>query len=223
MAKVLIIFGIIYTSMNTYVLDTNLFFNMEAGFDMGEKTESVIVNLTRIIKSLQGRQQDVFLMPPKIVDELLSFFDDENQSFLKEFLAHITVKSPDLYAMQIPAILLAQYIDESRTRNYRGQTICEEEMLNVGRQMVGIESLDKKGFEMKVGPVVRHFRDRYRQATRFGFVDSVADLELILLAKEQEAFLISTDEGVLKWGKILGVKEMSAAVFGKKIRDETAV
>ena len=60
-------------------------------------------------------------------------------------------------------------------------------------------------------------RARYRNATRTGYLDSLADLQLILLAVEQGATLVTEDEGVRTWGRLLGATEMTGAVFGKSI------
>ncbi|MBI4004930.1 RNA ligase partner protein [Candidatus Roizmanbacteria bacterium] len=203
--------------MERYVLDTNLFFNMEGGLGIGKTTEDVVIVLTKAIRTVKANRQVEFLMPPRIIDEFLSFFEDKSQGFIRDFLSTITVKSPDLHTAQLSAAIVWQIIDDVRNRNYRGQTIAEEEIVQAAKQMAQQSLSDKKQFEMVLGPVVKRFRMRYRQATRFGFLDSVADLELIMLAKEIEGFLVSTDEGVLRWGRVFGVKEMSAPVFGKKM------
>lgn len=203
--------------MEKYVLDTNLFFNMEAGFDMGQKTEEVIKNMTQIMQSLKGTAE--FYMPPRVVDELLSFFEDKEQPFLKEFLSVVIVKSPDINKMSLPAEVFYKLIEDIRFRSYRGLTVGDEEIQKAGQMMAGQPEMSKKDFQIKIGGVVKTFRDRYRQATRFGFLDSVADLDLIMLAKELDGFLISTDEGVIKWGRSFGVKEMMPDVFGAKMRN----
>ena len=63
--------------MDTYILDTNLFFNMEAGLNLGQKTEEVVKNLTTAAKKLQETKEATFLLPPRVVDEFLSFFEDK--------------------------------------------------------------------------------------------------------------------------------------------------
>ena len=97
--------------------------------------------------------------------------------------------------------------------------ISEEEIESAGRKMMEEKNLGKKDFQIKIGTTIKNFRNRYRNATRTGFLDSVADLDLIVLAVEQGAFLISTDEGVLSWGRHFGVKEMPSLVFRKRLED----
>jgi RNA ligase partner protein len=204
--------------MELYVLDTNLFFNMEAGLGLGQKTEDVVKTITEEAKRLRAENKAHLYMPPKVVDEFLSFFEDKEQPFLKEFLSVITVKSPDYNAMTIPASVFYQLVEDIRFRSYRGLSVGEEEIQKAGREMMGKADLDKKNFQITIGSIIKTFRDRYRQATRTGFLDSVADLDLIMLTKELDGYLVSTDEGVIKWGRTFGVKEITAPVLGEKMK-----
>lgn len=206
-----------YTHMERFVLDTNLFFNMESGLGLGKKTEEVVLAMTHAMRELKNASKAEFFASPKIVDEFLSFFEDKNQPFLKDFLAVLTVKSPDMHNVLFPSAMTAQLVDDIRSRSYRGQSVAEEEIVQAAKSTMSKEALDKKSFEIHVGPLIKKFRMRYRQATRFGFLDSVADFELIILAKELDAFLVSTDEGVIRWARTFGIKEMAAPVFGKKM------
>lgn len=203
--------------MEKYILDANLFFNMEAGLDLGEKTEEVVKKLTEIGKQLKQNKKAEFYMPPKVVDEFLSFFDNKEQPFLKDFLSVVVVKSPDAGKMNFPAQVFYELVGDIRQRSYRGLNIGEEEIEKAGRSMLNKNNLSTKDFQIQIGSTVKKFRERYRQATRFGFLDSLADLDLIVLAKEIEGFLVSSDEGVLRWGRIFGVKETPVSVWKQKL------
>lgn len=204
--------------MDSYILDTNLFFNMEEGMDLGSKTEEVIRNMTKAIKKLKELEQSIFYMPPLVVEEFLSFFENKEQDFLKEYLGAIVIKSPSVDDQNLPARFFYQIIDDVRSRSYRGLRVGEEEIIKAGQMMQGKGALSKKEFEITLGDVTRKYRERYRQATRTGFIDSVADLDLIMLAKATEGYLVTTDEGVIAWGRTFGVKEMPASVFGARIK-----
>lgn len=197
-----------------YILDTNLFFNMEAGLGMGRKSEEVIRNMT-IAMARKKQEGYVFYMPPRVVEEFMGFFEDQSQEFLKEFLSGVIVKSPALGDIQIGANIFYKLINEIRSRSYRGMDVGEEEIKKGAQLFIGKEHMDRKAFEITVGPIVKNFRERYRTATRVGFLDSLADLDLIMLAKELDGTVVSADEGVLKWGRMFGVKEMPAPVFGR--------
>ena len=199
--------------METYILDTNLFFNMEADLGFGQKTEEVVKNITQKARSLKSDNQAQFMMPPRAVDEFLSFFEDKNQPFINDFLSTIIIKSPDINNVGFPAMVFYQLVDDIRQRSIRGLSIGEEEIKNAGRTMQGVGNLSKQEFEIKIGAVIKTFRARYRNATRTKFLDSVTDLDLIVLAKEQNGYLVTSDEGVTYWGRLFGVKEMPTAVW----------
>lgn len=202
--------------MEKYVLDTNVFFNMEPGLGLGKKTEEVVINVTKIGKDMKKEKKGELFMPPRAIDEFLSFFKDKEQEFITDFLSVITIKSPDISKMQFSSGVFYKIVQDIRNRSYKGLNIGEEEIQNAGHKMMGKKDLKKQEFEMEIGGVIKSFRERYRKATRFGFLDSLADLDVIVLAKEQDAFLITSDEGVLKWAKLFGVKEMPALAWKKR-------
>ena len=206
--------------MDKFILDTILFFNMEAGLDLGAKTEDVVVGLTKKALELKKAKKAEFFMPPRAVEEFLSFFEDKNQGFLKNFLSVATVKSPDTAKIQFPADVFYKLVEDIRGRSYRGLAVGEEEITSAGRLLLGLgKDLSKKDFEIKIGGVIKKFRERYRNATRTGFLDSLTDLDLIALSAEQNGYLVTTDEGVLKWGRTFGVKEMPSVAFRKRLED----
>ncbi len=204
--------------MEIYILDTNLFFNMEAKMGIGNDTETIIRNITTAIKKAKGHQKLEVFLPPRIAEEIKSFFENPEQEFLTEFFSQVVIKSPSLSELSISAEVIAQYIEESRKRAYRSQDVAEEEIIKAGQMFMGKEALPQKEFQMTIGKIVKTFRNRYRNALRTGFIDSLADFDLIMLAKEQNATLVSTDEGVISWGRKLGVKEVDPSVLGKRMQ-----
>ncbi|MFH0773603.1 MAG: RNA ligase partner protein [bacterium] len=197
--------------MQSYILDTNLFFNMQAGLRFGDTTTQVMENMTKC-----GKHAKLY-MPPRIVEEFLSFFEDKEQDIIKKLLAEITVKSPAIDSFQFPASVFYTLVEDIRNRSYRGLRTGEEEIEQAAQSFMGAHTLTKMEFQKKVGVQIKGFRDRYRQATRVGFLDSIADLDIIVLAKELDSTVVSTDEGLLKWSRLFGVKEMSPLVFGEKM------
>ncbi len=204
--------------MEKYILDANLFFNMEANLNLGKTTEEVVGKITMFIKKLRGKA--LFLMPPRIIDEFLTFFPEEKKPGpVVDFLSAITVKSPDYDKISFSGQIFYRLIEDIRARSYRGLNVAEEEIARAGELMIGQAQLSKKEFQIKIGDIIRNFRLRYRRATRFGFLDSTGDLDLIVLAKETDGFLISTDEGVINWGRLFGVKETPPASWRKHLED----
>jgi len=184
---------------------------MQAGLQFGETTEKVIEKMI-----LCGKKTKLY-MPPRIVEEFLSFFENKEQDNIKKLLAEITVKSPVIESFTFPASIFYTLVEDIRNRSYRGLRVGEEEIEQAAKSMMDLENLSKMEFQKKVGVQIKGFRDRYRQATRVGFLDSLADLDIIVLAKEVDGIVVSTDEGLLKWSRLFGVKEMSPSVFGEKM------
>ena len=203
--------------MEKYVLDTNLFFNMEVDLGFGKKTKEVVIKIAYFGKKIKEQKKGEFFMPPSAIQEFLSFFEEKKYPFIEEFLSTITIKSPDYGKLYFSAHIFYRLIEEVRQRSYRGLNIGEELIKEAGRLMMGKSLLGKKDFEIEIGEIIKKFRERYRQATRVGFLDSVTDLDLIVLAKDIDGFLISTDEGVLRWGRLMGVKELPASVWRRRM------
>ena len=202
--------------MENFVLDTNLFFNMEAGISLGKTTEDVMKAVIAFANNARTAKTAAFYMPPKIADEIRGFFPDGETETLKELFTVVTIKAPDTADISFPAHVFYRIVDDVRGRSYRGLQIAEEEVEKTAREMMGKEVLDKVPFQKAMGSVKKNLRMRYRNATRAGFLDSVADLDLIVLAKELDGAVVTTDEGVLVWARHFGVKEMPAPVFGKR-------
>jgi RNA ligase partner protein len=181
---------------------------MQAGLGMGQTTDEVMEQMTNF-----GKKVKLF-MPPKIVEEFLSFFDNKEQDNIKRLMSVITVKSPVIERLEFSASVFYTLVEDIRNRSYRGLRVGEEEIEQAAKSMMNGGELSKIEFQKKVGVQIKGFRDRYRQATRVGFLDSVADLDIIVLAKELDATVVSTDEGLLKWSRLFGVKEMAPSVFG---------
>lgn len=205
--------------MEKYILDTNIFFNMEAGLNLGKNTQEVVEKITQIASQRRQQQKAEFYMAPRVVEEFLSFFEDKNQELIKNFLAAIIVKSPDISQVSIPASVFYLLVEDIRARSYRGLSVGEEEMQKIAQAFIHTEDLNKKEFQIKVGSFIKNFRDRYRHATRFGFLDSLADLDTILLAKELDGTIISTDEGVLHWSRIFGAREIPPSAVQQRLHE----
>lgn len=205
--------------MEYYVLDTNVFFNMEAGFGLGKTTDEVIRSVTAF--ALEGKKKGVTVcMPPRIVEEFLGFFDNPQQEHLKTLLGSILVKSPNIHSSAIPAQVFYTLVDDIRQRSYRGLRVGEEEIGSAGKSLMEKGQLDRVTFQKTVGEYIKGFRDRYRQATRVGFLDSVADLDIIMLARELDGYVVTSDEGLIKWARLFGAKEVLPQAFAARLHQE---
>lgn len=197
------------------MIDTNFFVNLEIKSGFGRSQREVVVNFITLAKKLKQKKQAGFYMPPRIVDEFLSFFEKED--FAKEFLNLITVKSPEISRLQFPAPLFYQLVEEMRQRAYRGLRLAETAVKDGAEKILAKKPVNKVEFQKDLGEVIKGLREKYRQTTRFNFLDSVADLDLIVLAKEINGFLVSSDEGVIRWGRLFGVRELLPSLFRERL------
>jgi len=174
--------------------------------------------VTEIGLKLKKSKEAEFFMPPLILDEFLTFVD-ESDDYVQDFLAMVIVKAPDFSKIEFPARLFYELVKEMRHRSYRGLQISEELLLETGKSMMVHNKLNRIEYQKTIGEHVKKLRERYRIATRVKFLDSVADLDLIVLAKELNATLITSDEGVLRWGREFGVKEAPPQVWKKTLHN----
>ncbi|NPA22315.1 MAG: RNA ligase partner protein [Candidatus Micrarchaeota archaeon] len=102
------------------------------------------------------------------------------------------IKAPDPTAT-IPAQVFLDYLTELRKRFDKGLRIAEE--------FTRLEPDESH---------IRTLREKYRTLVRSGILDSPNDLEIILLTKELDAFLVSSDIGMLKMAQAMGCKIIRA-------------
>lgn len=202
--------------MDAYIIDTNFFFNLEIRSGLGENPKSIVIKFTELARRLKEAQKAEFFMPPTIREELLTFVSP-SEPWVQDFLAAITVKTPHIDTVNFPAHIFYKLIDEIRQRSLRGLQIGEEMVHQGADTVLGKGEMSRIDYQKTIGEVISKLRERHRQATRFNFLDSVADLDLIVLTKELEGFLVSSDEGVVRWGRIFGVKEVTPSDLKRRL------
>ena len=202
--------------MQIYVLDTNFFFNLEIKSGFGNNPKEIIEAITDYSRKLKKSKSAAFYMPPDIVKEMLTFVN-ENDDYVKNFLAEISIKAPERSSVAFPSSNFYEMVQEIRERSYRGLQIAEEEVDATATTMLKEGDLSKIEYQKKVGEHVTRLRERYRNATRTKFLDSVADLDVIVLAKELNGYVVSSDEGVIRWARKFGVKEAVPQVLKQQL------
>jgi predicted DNA-binding protein (UPF0278 family) len=99
----------------------------------------------------------------------------------------------------------------------QGQHIGAELIERAALLHAGAPKLGRVEFQKSLQPLKESFRERYRNATRTGILDSLADVDLILLALEIDAYVVSADEGIVTWARKLGAKEIELSTLRRKI------
>lgn len=168
------------------VLDTSLFVNPDVRVSLGRTPAEALENFLSIASELPDHE---FYMPPSVFEELMNFVDREKLS--GELLIHLRQKPPSRYTLTTPALFLYELVEDMRERVNKGLRFAERAV--------------RKNQE-NTDAVIRDLRKKYREALREGVIDSKEDVDLILLAMELDAMLVTADQGALKWADKLGVR-----------------
>jgi RNA ligase partner protein len=196
---------------HSFVIDTNFFINRQRPINLGDNKEEVVAGFAKLVSGLVKNQTISLFTTPASFQEISSFFADQPQT-LKTLAKILTIASYSRNDLKINAALFEKLIAETGRRLYRGLRVVEEPLKNIIIQT-------KPPSAEEVGKAVAQFRDKYRRATREGFIDSTTDLGLIFLAKEIGASIVSSDKGLLDWARVFGCCEVLPEVFVEKIKD----
>ena len=185
-----------------FVLDTSIFTNPQ----LYKKFSNDIIDATEDLLYLMEHSGVEFYMPISVYNELQKMI--KLDKLIPKFEFIIRLRNPRKYNLLIPAEFVYDFISDLRNRINKGLRVAEEHVRNA--QGKSKENL---------GEVIRSLREKYREALRQGILDSKEDVEVILLAYELDAILVSADEGIRKWAKELGIKLISPEYF-KEILEE---
>lgn len=171
------------------VIDTSVFVNPGTMELFGDSVGSAIKGFLNLCRAYSLE----IYMPLSIFRELSAFAPPET---LKALRTRAVVRAPDLYNMQVPAATFHTFVGELRRRVNKGLQIAEK----------AIKSED-------VPENVRWVRQHYREALRSGIVDSVEDLEVVLLAREVGGIILTADRGIANMADSFGIEVFSAREF----------
>lgn len=181
-------------SEDRVVLDTSLFVNPDIRYDFGKSPTEAIEGFLRLAVQIPTLK---FYMPTSIFTELLNFVDMDK--IPDRFLTVINQKSPNRHELSCPSSLLYELIDDIRGRVNKGLRFAEKAIREAGKN-------DER-------EVIQSFRKNYRVALREGIIDSKEDVDLILLAKELEALLVTVDQGAIIWAEKMGIRWLPPTKF----------
>jgi len=170
------------------VLDTSIFVNPDSRFVFGNTPRNALENF---LDQLGGKKHLSCHIPPSVYAELMKFI--ENPLPAKKTIL-IDKRPPSSYQTSIPALFVYELIEEIRMRINKGLRIAEK----YNRKELNTDKRDEK-------EIIKILRHEYRTALREGMIDSKEDFDLILLAKELNAYLSTSDNGLIKWAQKLGI------------------
>jgi RNA ligase partner protein len=183
-------------SPHRVVLDTSLFVNPDVRTSLGSTPTEALETFLFLAAQIHILE---FYMPPSIFAELLHFVEKER--IPGDLLLILHQKPPKKHELKCPAFLLYELIEEIRDRVNKGLRIAEK----------AVRSAEKA----KAEDIIQDLRRKYRDALREGIIDSKEDVDLLLLAMELDALLITADQGLIHWAEKLGIQWL----FPEKFKD----
>ena len=135
-------------------------------------------------------------------------------------------RTPDRYEVKLPAKIFYDYVKFMRSRINKSMIVAEESIWQASKQCLTIDlrDIEPKDIEMEVernvmGNIINKFRNKYRNTLRYGILDSAPDIDVLLLAKELDAAVVSADHGIQKWAEHLGVRYVDAVSFPRMLKE----
>ena len=194
-----------------FVLDTSVFLTDEIRNE-GEDLAGALARLLDLIAEAKLELNISCYIPPSVYEELTGMLEDravppETRSKLNTWLIK---KNPDRYGVMIPAELVYEYIDEMADRVNRGLRVSEkavrkaEESRDEAGEADGITAVDR---------VVSELREEYRSTLRRGVLDSREDFDLLILARELDAGVVTEDTGIINWAEDFGLRYLRGRDF----------
>jgi len=183
-----------------FVLDTSVFTNPQ----LYKKFSEDILDAAEDLLYLMEHSGAEFYMPLSTYDELQKMVKLGN--LIPKFELTVKLRNPKKFNLMVPAEFLYNFITDLRGRINKGLRVAEEHVRTA------------KGQE-NIGDIIRSLREKYREALRQGILDSKEDVDVVLLAYELDAILVSADEGIRRWAKELGIKLVNPNYF-KELLEE---
>ncbi|ABN69369.1 conserved hypothetical protein [Staphylothermus marinus F1] len=204
-----------------YVLDTSAVTDPRLREIFGVKTlDGVVREYARLLIRSHIVLGAEFYTTPSTALELRSFLERNNVSreAIDMLMGAITIRSPDLYTTRIPAIIMSDWIHDMLIRITKGLRVAEDSVRRAARRGYdyGVAQ-DKKGFEESVAETIHELREKYREATRKGVIDTRVDFDLVVLAHEINGELVTNDTGIMKLCMQIGVKYIEPPRFINKL------
>lgn len=195
-----------------FVIDTSLFLTEEIRQE-DESQEEAIDRLLDLIAEARLELSISCHMPPSVYNELTTMLEerDIDPSVLAKLNTWVVRKHPDRYGVSIPAEVVYRFVDEMSRRVDRGLRISEEAVRRA--EDVDDGPLENREHMTEADLVISDLRDKYRRALRRGVVDSQEDFDILILAMELDAGVVTEDTGIITWTEDFGLRYLRGRDF----------
>jgi len=196
-----------------FVLDTSLFLTDAIRRD-DEGLEGAVLRLLDLVATARLELNIPCYVPPTVHDELTTVLRDRDvaEEVFERLDTWVVRKSPDRYGVSIPAVIVHEFVDEMSDRVDRGLRVSEKALREV-EQINPAELETGEDYMTEADRVLSDMRDEYRQALRQGVLDSREDFDLLVLARELDAGVVTEDRGVISWADEFGLRYVRGGRF----------
>lgn len=193
-----------------FVLDTSTFLTEEIRRG-NEDLEAAVTRLLDLVAEARLELDLTCYVPPSVSDELVGILDDRDvaDEVISELDTWVVEKDPARYEVSVPAELLYGYVGEMADRVDRGLGVSEAAV----RRVETASDADGPDHMSAADRAISDLRDEYRSTLRRGVPDSRADVDLVILARELDAGVVTEDTGIRSWAGDLGLRYLRGREF----------
>jgi hypothetical protein len=195
-----------------FVLDTSVFITPEIR-EGEEDLEAACLRLLDLIADAKLALNISCYMPPAIDDELTTMLRerDVDEEIFEKLDTWVIVKSPARYEVSIPAHVVHEFVDEMSGRVNRGLRVAERAVRKAEESKD--DGVEEASHMTEVDRIISEMRDEYRDALRQGVLDSREDFDLLILAREMDAGVVTEDQGIIEWADDFGLRYLKGRNF----------
>jgi hypothetical protein len=199
-----------YPLKQRFVLDTSVFITEEIRRD-GESLEAAVSRFLDLIARAKLELNISCYLPPSIYEELARMLEDRgvSEETFAKLNAWVIKKNPARFEVMIPAEIVYGFIDEMSDRVNRGLRVSEKAV----RKAEDSREEPAEDHLSEVDKVISDLRDEYRRTLRQGVLDSREDFDLLILARELEAGVVTEDTGIISWAEDFGLRYLKGRDF----------
>ncbi|WP_424019880.1 RNA ligase partner protein [Halorientalis pallida] len=195
-----------------FVVDTSAFLTDEIRRD-GEDANDAVNRLLELIAEAKLGLDISCYMPPSIYEELRLMLEDReiDDEVFSKLNTWVIKKNPARYEVMIPAEIVYEFIDEMSDRVDRGLRVSEKAVRKAEQSRA--DEIEEHEYMTEVDKVISDLRDEYRTTLRQGVLDSREDFDLLILARELDAGVVTEDQGIINWAEDFGLRYLKGRDF----------
>jgi hypothetical protein len=199
-----------YPLKQRFVLDTSVFITEEIRRD-GESLEDAVSRFLDLVARAKLELNISCYLPPSIYEELARMLEDRgvSEETFAKLNAWVIKKNPARFEVMIPAEIVYGFIDEMSERVNRGLRVSEKAV----RKAEDSREDPAEDHMSEVDKVISDLRDEYRRTLRQGVLDSREDFDLLILAREMDAGVVTEDTGIISWAEDFGLRYLKGRDF----------